>query len=150
MNYILSRPCVVEVYTLLPRTQKALIIDSTQSNSVVRDVIKLLLATKEAYVSGWKRADPIIAVGDEPNAPRPTPEQLLFNSLERKRQEGHTRGNYHKEYYAKNKEARAKYARDNRERINANVRARREIARQLAAGALAVKDDAPKTNWRTV
>jgi hypothetical protein len=148
MSHILrGRPGVAAIHRMLPATQSTLIHDSGQSESVVRETIKLLLASKLAYVSAWKHLDPIVAPGYGVNVPRPSKDEVIaaYASTARKRD----RRAYQQEYRMKTAAARAQYSREHREKINANANTRRALVRQLAAGKLTVQDPPIQTVWRT-
>lgn len=147
MSYILtSRPAVAVIFRMLPATQPALIHDSGQSETQVREAIKLLLVSKLAYVSNWSHLTPTITAGDKPNVPRPSKKEVIaaYALVASKKD----RSAYNKQYRLAHAKERAQYAKDNRERINATKRSRLAVRKALASGAMVVQDESTKSVWR--
>jgi multidrug efflux pump subunit AcrA (membrane-fusion protein) len=152
MSYVItSRPSVSAVFRLLPAYMPDLFDKSGISKEHVRNAVKLLLATKQAYVSAWSSdLQPLIAAGNQPNAPRPTPQLMALIRLGKRRDEyADKRAEYQRQYREANKEKRTAYNRANKDYLNAKRNERYALKRAIARSQLVAQDEVIKTVWRT-
>lgn len=153
ISYVISsRPSVAVVFRLLPATMGTLFDKSGLSKEHVRNAVKLLLATKQAYVSAWSGdLQPYFSAGNRPNAPRPTPEMTTLIRLDKRRAEyADKRAEYQKAYREANKDKRTAYGRANKDYLNKKRNERYAIKKAIKQGQLVAQDEPIKTNWRTV
>jgi short-subunit dehydrogenase len=150
MYLINSRPSVAAVYRMLPATLADILAGSGLSDEHTRTCVRVLLAAKLAYVSGWTTGlQPQIAKGCNVNVPRPSPESVRYAYGERS-QAKHARYEYQRQYRLANKEKRAAYSAANREKLNAARNERMRLKRAIARGHLVATDAAPVTTWRNL
>jgi hypothetical protein len=107
------------------------------------ECIKLLLATKQAYVSGWNGVVPTITPGFGLNVPRPSIDEVRYA-----RELGYKdkRRVYQAEYRRKNKERIAAYFQANKERTYAARNALQRAKTALKHSGLANAEPI-KTRW---
>jgi hypothetical protein len=140
---ITSKPGVAAVYRSLPATTAQAAKASGLRMDATRDALKLLVAAKLIYCTHYTPLhEPVFAVGDKPNAVRPTPEltRMMYDQLPARRA-------YRQAYGEKYREA-------NKEKIKARTKAARKEtyaardARKRALKILAtVPAESPKTIW---
>ena len=153
ISYVISsRPSVAAVFRLLPATMGTLFDRSGISKEHVRNAVKLLLATKQAYVSAWSDdLQPYFSIGCKPNAPRPTPEMTTLIRLDKRRAEyADKRAEYQRAYSEANKEKRAAYNRVNKDYLNKKRNERYTIKKAIKQGQMVAQHETIKTVWRTV
>jgi hypothetical protein len=142
---ITSKPGVAAVYRSLPATTAQAAKASGLRMDATRDALKLLVAAKLIYCTHYTPLhEPVFAVGDKPNAVRPTPElvRTMYDMLPARRAYRQTYGE--------------RYREANKERIKARTKAARKEtyaardARKRALKILAtVPAESPKTKWIT-
>jgi hypothetical protein len=149
-HVISSRPTVRAVFVELPATLEELIVRVPMSAEHVRNAVKLLLATKKAYVASWTvDVQPYIVQGNRPNVPRPTPDQTRYALLARTKQTtSRSRTEYQRQYRLANRDKRIAYMRENRDKLNEKRRQLTALKRALAIGNFVVEAPAPTTTWR--
>ena len=146
-HVIKSRPTVAAVFRLLPAPLDQLIASSAMHPESTRNAVKLLLATKQAYVSVWTvDLSPIIAIGSRPNVPRPTAAQTRYALIAREKPEQtRNRTEYQRAYREAHRQERADYNRTNSEHLK--VKRRERVALKKA---LLVPQNIIKTTWITL
>ena len=146
-HVIRSRPTVAAVFRLLPAPLDQLIAGSKLHPESTRNAVKLLLVTKQCYVSGWTiDLSPIIAAGSRPNARRPTSAQTRYALIAREKPEQtRNRTEYQRAYREANAEKRSQYNRTNSEHLKAKRRERVALKR-----ALAPQPNVIRTHWITL
>jgi hypothetical protein len=142
---IRSKPAVAAIYRAMPCTTAQAAKASELRMDATRDALKLLVAAKLIYCTHYTPLhEPVFAVGDKPNAVRPTPEltRMMYDLLPARRAYRQTYGE--------------RYREANKERIKARTKAARKEtyaardARKRALKILAtVPAESPKTKWIT-
>jgi hypothetical protein len=143
---IRSKPAVAAIYRAMPCTTAQASKASGLRMDATRDSLKLLVAAKLIYCTHYTALhEPVFAVGDKPNAVRPTPE-LVRTAYEQQPARQEYRRNYGKQYREANKEkikARTKAA---RKTIYASRDSRKRALKILAT----VPAESPKTVWAQI